>query len=77
MGSGGRRSGLAAGICLGLAAVVRPYALLLTPLFALDAAFAPERRPTLGWVAIGLMAATLLGYGAWSTSRNGGSGANP
>lgn len=53
-GAPGRRTGLGAGVLLALATVVRPYALLLAPLFVVDAWFVPDRRRALPWVAAGL-----------------------
>ncbi|NNK48641.1 MAG: hypothetical protein HKP01_07195, partial [Gemmatimonadetes bacterium] len=53
-GPSGRRTGLGAGVLLALATVVRPYALLLLPLFVVDAWFVDDRRRMLPWVAAGL-----------------------
>ena len=53
-GAPGRRTGLGAGVLLALATVVRPYALLLLPLFVLDAWLVHDRRRLLPWVAAGL-----------------------
>jgi hypothetical protein len=48
-----RRAGVVAGLLVGLATVVRPYALLLAPLFLIDAWSTRERRAALPWIAAG------------------------
>lgn len=65
-GQQARRNGLLVGTLLALAVIVRPYALLLLPLFGLDAWFIRTRRTLLPWTVVGLVAVAaplLLAYG--------------
>ena len=51
----GRLAGVASGILVALAAGVRPYSLLMLPLFVADAWATPDRRRRLLWVALGIV----------------------